>query len=151
MRKKRVTSCAKVPGESFRPLATKPNADKNGRLRTERTVQKQTNRPPVNKLAYRIDEAEIVSGLGRSSIYELISDGRLSSVKIGGRRLILHEDLEALLLSGKTAVARPTPPSPPNAVSTREEGSTCFAGDSSWPRKQHRSFGTVPRPSGKMS
>jgi len=114
-------------------------------------MQRKTDRAQANKLAYRIDEAEDVSGLGRSSIYELISDGRLSSVKIGGRRLILHEDLEALLQHGKTAAARPTPPPPSNAVSTRGEDSTCSAGDSLWPRKQHRNFRTVPKPSGNVS
>jgi excisionase family DNA binding protein len=72
----------------------------------------------VNKLAYRINEAREVSGLGRSSIYELIGDGRLSSVKVGGRRLILHEDLEALLKSSTTTVARPTPHSATNARAT---------------------------------
>jgi excisionase family DNA binding protein len=73
-------------------------------------MQRKTDCAQVNKLAYRIDEAGEVSGLGRSSIYELIGDGRLSSVKVGGRRLILHEDLEALLKSSKTpSVAQPKP------------------------------------------
>jgi excisionase family DNA binding protein len=58
-------------------------------------MQKKTDRAPISKLAYRVDEAGEVSGLGRFSIYELIGDGRLSSMKVGGRRLIVHEDLEA--------------------------------------------------------
>ena len=87
-------------------------------------MQKKTDRAPANKLAYRIDEAGEVSGLGRSSIYELIGDGRLSSVKVGGRRLILHEDLEALLKSSKmTPVARPTPHASPTARATNGQES----------------------------
>jgi excisionase family DNA binding protein len=46
-------------------------------------------------------DACLYSGLGRSSIYELISAGRLRSVKIGSRRLILREDLDALMKSGR--------------------------------------------------
>ncbi|BEV10338.1 hypothetical protein ATDW_08340 [Asticcacaulis sp. DW145] len=49
------------------------------------------------KLAYRIDEAVKASGLGRSFLYERMADGSLKSVKIGGRRLILREDLVAFL------------------------------------------------------
>lgn len=50
-----------------------------------------------DKLAYRIDEAVRVSGLGRSTIYEEIKCRRLKSVKVAGRRLILREDLELFL------------------------------------------------------
>jgi excisionase family DNA binding protein len=54
--------------------------------------------PP--KLAYSIDEAVKASGLGRSFLYERIAEGSLKSVKIGGRRLILQEDL-VLFLRGE--------------------------------------------------
>ena len=49
------------------------------------------------KLAYRIDEAVHVSGLGRTTIYDEIKKQRLKAVKVAGRRLILREDLEAFL------------------------------------------------------
>jgi excisionase family DNA binding protein len=49
------------------------------------------------KLAYRIDEAVKVSGLGRSFLYEQIAGGALKSFKVGGRRLIAHADLETFL------------------------------------------------------
>ena len=49
------------------------------------------------KLAYRMDEAVQVSGLGRTFLYEYIGSGKLPSIKIGGRRLILHDDLLAFL------------------------------------------------------
>jgi excisionase family DNA binding protein len=53
------------------------------------------------KLAYRIDEAVRATGLGRSFLYEHIADGSLKSFKIGGRRLIAHEDLEAFLAKAR--------------------------------------------------
>ncbi len=52
---------------------------------------------PEEKLAFRVNEAVAVSGLSRSTIYELLKAGKLRAVKIGGRRLILRESLQALL------------------------------------------------------
>ncbi|MCA1934772.1 MAG: helix-turn-helix domain-containing protein [Asticcacaulis sp.] len=49
------------------------------------------------KLAYRVNEAVKASGLGRSFLYERMSSGDLPSVKIGGRRLIMHDDLMRFL------------------------------------------------------
>jgi excisionase family DNA binding protein len=57
--------------------------------------------PFKDRLTLRRHDACLCSGLGRSSIYELISAGRLRSVKIGSRRLILREDLDALMKSGR--------------------------------------------------
>lgn len=53
-----------------------------------------TTQPAV---AYRINDAVQISGLGRSKIYELIATGDLESVKIGGRRLIIADSLRGLL------------------------------------------------------
>ena len=50
------------------------------------------------RIALRIRDASIVSGLSRSTLYELLKAGKIRAVKIGGRRLILRESLEALLL-----------------------------------------------------
>ena len=55
---------------------------------------------PEEKLALRIKEAVAVSGLSRSTIYKLVSEKKLRAVKVGGRRLIVREDLQALLHSG---------------------------------------------------
>ena len=48
-----------------------------------------------DKIAFRILEASHVSGLSRSTLYSLINEGKLRSVKAGRRRLILRTDLEA--------------------------------------------------------
>ena len=45
------------------------------------------------KIAYRIDEAVKATGLGRTFLYERISSGELKSIKVGGRRLIMADDL----------------------------------------------------------
>jgi excisionase family DNA binding protein len=67
----------------------------------------KSDRSLVNKLAHHVDEASAISGVGRSLLYEMIKEGRLRSVKVAGRRLILHEDLVALLKSGEQATALP--------------------------------------------
>ena len=51
----------------------------------------------LGKLAYSIPQAVHVSGLGRSTLYELMTAGHLPFVKCGKRRLIRHVDLDALL------------------------------------------------------
>lgn len=82
-------------------------------------MSKKLDRAPIDKLAYHVDEASEASGVGRSKLYEEIKEGRLRSVKVGGRRLILHEDLVALL-RGKESVARPTAGSSVGATPTPE-------------------------------
>jgi excisionase family DNA binding protein len=48
-------------------------------------------------IAFTIPEACDASGLGRTSIYALISSGRLRARKHGKRTLILRKDLLAFL------------------------------------------------------
>jgi excisionase family DNA binding protein len=59
-----------------------------------------SNVRPDEKLALRINDAVAISGLSRSTLYKLHADGKLRAVKVGGRRLILRADLEALLQAG---------------------------------------------------
>jgi excisionase family DNA binding protein len=44
------------------------------------------SQPPT--LAYSVPEATAALGLGRNTIYDLISSGRLHSIKVGSRRII---------------------------------------------------------------
>jgi excisionase family DNA binding protein len=55
------------------------------------------NIPTQEKITLRINETVAVSGLSRSTIYELLKAGKLRAVKVGGRRLILRESLQTLL------------------------------------------------------
>lgn len=51
----------------------------------------------AERLAYSVSEAASVTGLGRTTLFALIRDGRLPSRKICNRRLIRKADLEQLL------------------------------------------------------
>lgn len=53
----------------------------------------------MQKVAATINEATQITGLGRSSIYQLINDGKLTRRKYGNRTLILVEELEAFVKS----------------------------------------------------
>jgi excisionase family DNA binding protein len=55
---------------------------------------------PGGRLALRVNDAVAASGLSRSTLYKLMSEGKLQSVKVAGRRLIMIEDLHGLLRAG---------------------------------------------------
>ncbi len=58
--------------------------------------------PPPAPLSYSVKGAMAASGLGRSTIFQLMADGRLDRVKVGKRTLIPRASLESLL-SGDAA------------------------------------------------
>jgi excisionase family DNA binding protein len=60
---------------------------------------------PLAPLTVSVREACRLSGLGRTKIYELISDGRLTPVKIDRRTLIPFDDLAKLVSPERTAFA----------------------------------------------
>jgi excisionase family DNA binding protein len=47
--------------------------------------------------AYNPDAFAQVVGLGRTTIYQLIRDGQIRSIKVGRRRLIPAEEVDRLL------------------------------------------------------
>lgn len=53
----------------------------------------------MQQLAVSIEEAQKISGLGRTKIYELLNAGVLPARKSGKRTLILRTDLDAFLSS----------------------------------------------------
>ena len=59
-----------------------------------------TNNKDVKRLAMSIREAELASGLSRATLYRLIANGRLLTLKIGARRLVTVGALDALLREG---------------------------------------------------
>jgi excisionase family DNA binding protein len=61
----------------------------------------ETNEKPTtfDRRAFSPREFAIVSGLGRSTVYELIKSGSLVARKAGKRTLILAEDGERFLRS----------------------------------------------------
>ena len=54
----------------------------------------------AKRLAYRIDEAAELAGLSRRTIYELITTGKLKTVKVRRCRLIPAASLNTLLEKG---------------------------------------------------
>ena len=52
---------------------------------------------PDWKRAYRIDEAAAATGLGKSTLWKRIAEGRLATRKDGNCTLILRDELERFL------------------------------------------------------
>ena len=59
---------------------------------------------PAPRLAYRIDEAAERVGVSRVTIYKLIGEGKLKTVKIGRCRLIPASALHALANGGDASI-----------------------------------------------
>ena len=57
----------------------------------------QLKTTPPQQRALRVREVTAAYRLGKTTIYSLLQQGKLQSVKVGGTRLILVESLEALL------------------------------------------------------
>lgn len=53
--------------------------------------------PEIHREGLSVSEACRVAGIGRTKIYEAISDGRLKARKLGKRTLVLRGDLQAFL------------------------------------------------------
>ena len=53
----------------------------------------------MHKISVTIPEATELSGLGRSSIYKLFKEGKLTPRKAGKRTLVLVEELEDYIRS----------------------------------------------------
>lgn len=51
----------------------------------------------VPRLGYSVDEAAAALGIGRSTLYRLIRDGRLRTLRLGRRVLITATELEGFL------------------------------------------------------
>jgi excisionase family DNA binding protein len=64
---------------------------------TQASEKPTTVREPICRLAYSIDEVGRATGLGRSTIYMAIAAGKLRAVKLGRRRLVRAEDLNAFV------------------------------------------------------
>ena len=52
---------------------------------------------PDERLAYSVDEAAHITGLSRDLLYDQMRTGRLAYLKVGRRRIITRQHLEAFL------------------------------------------------------
>ncbi len=53
--------------------------------------------PETEKRAFHVKDAAKAYGWSRSTLYKMMKDGTLRSVRVGGRRLIPRDALEALI------------------------------------------------------
>jgi len=60
----------------------------------------------MSRLLHSLPEgAELLGGIGRSTLFELIAAGHIEVVKIGRRTLISHDELERYVRSLRSAAA----------------------------------------------
>ena len=53
--------------------------------------------PPVDRLAYSVEEAARITGLSRDLLYDQMRAGKLRYLKVGRRRIITRQNLESFL------------------------------------------------------
>jgi excisionase family DNA binding protein len=56
-----------------------------------------TSERPTGRLAYSVDEAAELTGLSRDLLYDPMRAGKLTYLKVGRRRIITRQHLEAFL------------------------------------------------------
>ena len=69
-----------------------PSPERKGEPMTDRSDDAITGR-----LAYSVDEAAAITGLSRDLLYDQMRAGKLAYLKIGRRRIITRQHLEAFL------------------------------------------------------
>ena len=89
-----------------------PELERSVQIEREATADKsmpchQGRRLPfAQRLTCTVAEACEVTGLGRTKIYELIGDGRVTTTTVGRRRLVIVQSLLVLVGSNKTPADR---------------------------------------------
>ena len=60
-------------------------------------VEPVSNTDSNERLAYSVDEAAAITGLSRDLLYDQLRTGKLAYLKVGRRRIITRQHLEAFL------------------------------------------------------
>jgi hypothetical protein len=60
--------------------------------------------PTIEPICVTMQDAEHASGLGSTKLGELVRDGRIESVLIDGRRLVVYASLKRLLTPAAEAI-----------------------------------------------
>lgn len=63
-------------------------------------TQHETSSQLERRLAYSVREASEATGLSRDLLYDEMRAGRLAYLKVGRRRIITRQQLEAFLVMG---------------------------------------------------
>jgi len=66
--------------------------------------RKQLTSPTTAPLAYRIQEAARVLGVGKTTLYQLFKAGALKPIRIGGRTLVPADQLRQLIAEAQPAL-----------------------------------------------
>lgn len=74
----------------------KTEQQEGGRPLSERKPSRES-KPAPTPLAYRPAAAAQVLGVSRSTIYQMMADGKLAARHLGGATLIAHEELVRVL------------------------------------------------------
>ena len=61
------------------------------------TLEPVTSTDPHERLAYSADETAAITGLSRDLLYDQMRTGELACLKVGRRRIITRQHLEAFL------------------------------------------------------
>jgi hypothetical protein len=86
-----------LTGDKVRELARKIIPDEF-RADPKPTIIARSPAPAALKpITISVNEAKRLTGLGHTKIYELMNDGRLKSIVLDGRRLVILASLEALV------------------------------------------------------
>jgi excisionase family DNA binding protein len=56
------------------------------------------NKLPIEPISVRVSTAVQLTGISRSTLYELINDGHIETVKVGRSTLIPYRSLKRLIL-----------------------------------------------------
>ena len=64
--------------------------------KVRQTVGQKCSRPDEPPIWVTVNEAIRLASIKRTRLYELLADGTLKSIKVGGKRLIAHASIEAL-------------------------------------------------------
>ncbi|MDT8333361.1 helix-turn-helix domain-containing protein [Roseomonas gilardii] len=75
--------------------------------------------PEYEPYSVTVKQAREMTGLGNTTVYALIRDGRLKSVKLGKRTLILTDSIKALLAAAPPAYENGTARQPSYASRAR--------------------------------
>lgn len=63
----------------------------------------QTSDFVAPRLAYSVQELAVMTGLGTTTIYQLIAAGRLRTVKVGRRRIVPADSIRDLIDGAEAA------------------------------------------------
>jgi len=64
------------------------------------TARQLAKQPELKPITVTVPTALAVTGLGRTKVYELVKEGRVRTVAIGRRTLVIYADLEKLVETG---------------------------------------------------